>query len=284
MSSFQERLRELLRLRYELKWIASIPFVMDLGRETDRNGVFPEVILPPSREEPLSQLKVFGDEIGTRESDDYRFIPPVERKILSIRDAHLAGMYLLPLSNKRKLLVHHVGGHRSLVLANFNLLRDAVGSSLRKVSKHYDSVFVSPCIHASNYFCWVMEFLSGLEGHSILCKKLNEDIPLLIPETYKAWQKELIELMGYPPAHYIETSSRHITANKAYFFTKQCNRRANLNKESFNWISNRAIAHARFTDSRVVEKVYINRRDSSKTRGITNLDEIERYLGVPGIC
>ena len=129
-----------------------------------------------------------------------------------------------------------------------------------------------------------MEFLAGLSGYETLKKLENREIPILLQAPYTSRQRRWLDLIGYPYIEIEPNEKTHLAADKVYFSSNEYDTYANLDKASCNWLRTRFLnsVNRSSTTKPWPKKIYINRTDSAKTRGIDNADHIESFMVAQG--
>ena len=268
-------LRSVARIRHELKALLARLVTLDSNQPLPVSVNFDRVPEVQFHNEPR-----LGSTKAIKRIDFTQRQAATELQVYQIRQAHITGLYGLILDRHHRLITHRVGGTRRIALSARPLLSTALRDSFNASGHIYDEVYVSHCINSSNYYHWIIEFLSGLQGHRALCRQLGRDLPLLLQTPYTEWQRRTLALAGYPKGSYIEHAQQHCRAEKVYFQTNLFEKEFNINRASYRWLRQTMLANMN-AESQITgncDHIFINRRDSQKSRGINNMDPIENML------
>lgn len=204
----------------------------------------------------------------------------ISRHLLKLHHGHIVGPYGLLLTHNHKLVTHRIGGIKRIALQEQRLLWRSLKASFSKPSQHYSAVYTTHCIYSSNYFHWQIEFLAGLAAYEKLTALGKDKIPILLQAPYKEWQKRWLEIMGYPYIELGQEWQNHITADEIFFASNEFGVYEDIGVATCNWLKDRALGNLNLKPSSDTspKKVYINRKDSAKARGIRNIEQIEKAL------
>lgn len=284
-NSLVESIKRILRLRHRLKVWGYHLLCVDQTHCDTPFSVRKMDAISRSPKMDYPSILPFGSPEVIRRAGLIESQPQVDRYLLSLSDAHIVGTYGLVLTRYRQLLTHRIGGVERTALQIPHLVWRAFIASFGRPEKQYSVVYNTHCVNTSNYFHWVLEFLAGLQGYDVACDLEGEKIPILLQSPYMSRQRQWLDMLGYD---YIEVRpewTSHIKADKVYLASNEFSTYCNLDGATINWLRDRIIEGADdlslaegSLDVKLPKKIFINRKDSTKNRGIKNGCEVEALL------
>jgi len=281
---FLDIVKRYLRYRHKLKII----FYGLFCRDEDVTDI-PDVIerlskISESSVQNFPEIKAYGSSAVIQRANLIKTQASVSRYLYCAKNAHIVGNYGLILDRRRRLITHRIGGVERTALRASEFIWRSLRTSFTKPEKHYLAVYTTHCLNTSNYYHWIIEFLAGLAGYEAARENYGGDLPIILQAPYMKRQRDWLDLVGYEYIELKAEQSTHITASTVYFSSNEYSTYCNLDVSTARWVSNRLLNH--FQSSSVGQplhkKIYVNRKDSQKSRGIKNANDIEAFLKKQG--
>ncbi len=274
-----DSVKRVLRIRHRIRvWVLGL-LCVDEFRVDTISSVRKVDKVSASTFKSYPSIKAYGASDVISRAGIIESQPVVERYLLCARNAHIVGVYGLILTKYRQLITHRIGGIERTALQVPSVIFRAIASSFCPVNKHFEVVYNTHCLNTSNYYHWILEFLAGIQGYERACEIEGKVMPLLVQAPYMKRQREWLDLLGFDYVEVPPVWTSHFCSKKVYFASNEFAVYCNLDSGTINWLKHRfARDRTQVYEGDLPEKIFINRNDSEKSRGIVNSEEVESYL------
>lgn len=133
---------------------------------------------------------------------------------------------------------------------------------------------------AWNYYHCLLEFIPrlGVALEGLASCQINgfQEVKVLLPHQPASWMWELLDLIGVPKAHCLQSDGRQMKVNKL-LFASRVGESMNTPAWAIQWIRNRLMAKTGGDSLIPQERLYVSRRNAANRR-VVNEAEVEQTL------
>lgn len=203
--------------------------------------------------------------------------------VASFEQAILRGPHAIGFTRQRRVILETVLGRRDCLEQSFHAMQKVAVPNNAEKEQHFPQVCSLVNLWSHNYFHWLLEGLTRLEGYEHYCIQTGTQPFLLIESNPPTWKVQALQCMGYPSEAWTTWDGGHAQVDR--LIVPSFRREAGITSPAAcRWIRTRIASHPdneEQTDEAPPKRIYISRAQA-KSRRIVNEEEVMASLAAYG--